>query len=151
MAFTIDIGYTTDNVSKVGKAVTTIQSGVSIHPLSVLQQHSPVFIIDYDSRFLNANYVTADFLGRKYFCTVSVDTAQSMALSCTVDVLSSFDLSSCPIMVTRCGGLGAPTDYPDSKYPILPNKKDITSIVRANNALNVNSGVYILTVIGGGT
>ncbi len=151
MAFTVDIGYTTDNINKVNKSVTYIQQGVTIHPLSVLQQHAPVFVIDFDSRFLSANYVVAGFLGRKYFCSVSVDTAQTMALSCTVDVLSSFDLSGCPIQVTRCGGLGAPTDYPDSKFPIIPNRKDITSTVRANPELDVNNGVYILTVIGGGT
>ncbi len=151
MAFTIDIGYTTDNVKTVNKSVTVIESGVSIHPTSSINQLSPVFIIDRDDRYLNANYVTATFLKRKYYCTVSINPAGAMVLSCNVDVLSSFDLSSCPIQVTRCGGLGKPTMYPDTKYPIIPNKKDITSIIRDNAALHVNNGVYVLTVIGGGT
>lgn len=151
MAFTVDIGYTTDNVKKVNKTVTYIEQGVVIHPTSVISQLSPVFIIDRDDRYLSANYVIATFLKRKYYCTVSVNPAGAMVLTCSVDVLSSFDLSMCPIQVTRCGGLGAPTMYPDTKYPIIPNKKDITSIVRSNSELNVNSGVYVLTTIGGGT
>lgn len=151
MAFTIDIGYTTDNIKKVNKTVTYIAQGVVIHPTSSISQLSPVFIIDRDDRYLSANYVIATFLARKYFCSVSVNPAGAMVLSCSVDPLSSFDLSSCPIQVTRNGGIGKPTMYPDTKYPIIPNKKDITSIVRSNAALHVNNGVYVLTVIGGGT
>ena len=151
MAFTIDIGYTTDNIKKVGKSMTTIQSGVSISPLSVINQLNPVFVVDRDDRFLNANFVSCTYLNRKYFCTVSVDTAQTMTISCTVDPLSSFNLSACPIMVTRNGGIGKPTKYPDSKYPILPNEKSITSIVRSNPILTANGGAYILTTIGGNT
>lgn len=149
--FTIDIGYTTENNLKVNKAYTTIQSGVQIHPTSSISQENPVFIIDYDSRFLNANYVICSALGRKYFASISTDTANRMIITCSCDYLSSFNLSNCPIQVTRNGGIGKPTDYPDTKYPILPNQKEITSIVRTNNILNVNSGVYVLTVIGGAT
>lgn len=148
--FTIDIGYTTENIKKVNKAYTTIQSGVNISPLSTISQLSPVFVINYDSRFLNANYVVCSTLGRKYFCKVSVDTAQRMILTCMVDYYSSFDLSNCKIHVVRNGGIGSPTDYPDTKYPIKPNQKEITSIVRTTSELNVNYPYgYILTVIGG--
>ena len=151
MAFTIDIGYTTDNNLKVNKSATWIQQGVSISPLSVIDQLSPVFVIDRNDSFLNANYVRCTYLGRKYFATVSVDTANSMIITCKVDHLSSFDLSACPITVTRNGGIGRPTDYPDTQYPIKPNQKAITSITRSNNILTVNGGQYVLTVIGGGT
>lgn len=149
--FTINIGYTTDNIKKVGKTFTPIQSGVEISPLSTINQLSPVFVVDFDSSFLNANYVECSTLGRKYFCKVSVDTAQRMILTCSVDYLSSFDLSNCPIMVTRNGGIGKPTHYPDSKFPIYPNEKDITSIIRTNSILTANGGSYVLTVIGGNT
>lgn len=149
MAFTIDIGYTTDNNLKVNKSVTWLQQGVSISPLSVIDQLNPVFVIDRNDSFLSANYVSCSYLGRKYFATVSVDTAQTMTITCKVDHLSSFDLSGCPITVTRNGGIGQPTDYPDTQFPIKPNQKDITSIVRSNSILTVNGGSYILTVIGG--
>lgn len=155
MAFTIDIGYTTDNTYKVNKAVSYIAQGVSIHPLSTVNQLSPVFVIDYDSRFLNANYVKATFLGRVYYCTVSVDTAQKMYLSCSVDYLSSFGLGNCPITVTRNGGIGAPTEIPDNKLPVIPNRKKIDSITTFSPDINsvfindTRSLNYVVTVVGG--
>lgn len=148
--FTIDLAYTTENNLKVNKTYTTIQSGVQIHPTSTISQENPVFVIDYDTRFLSANYVICTALGRKYNALITTDTAGRMIITCTSDYLSSFNLSNCPIQVTRNGGIGKPTNYPDTKYPIIPNQKDITSIVRTNNILNVNSDTYILTVIGGG-
>ena len=149
--FTIDIGYTTENNLKVNKSYTTILAGVQIYPTSTISQENPVFVIDYDSRFLNANYVICSALGRKYFATISTDTANRMIINCSCDYLSSFNLSNCPIQVTRNGGIGKPTKYPDNKYPIYPNIKDITSITRSNSILTANSGAYILTVIGGGS
>lgn len=155
MAFTIDIGYTTDNTYKVNKTVSYIAPDVSIHPLSTVNQLSPVFVIDYDSRFLNANYVRATFLGRLYYCTVSVDTARKMYLSCSVDYLSSFNLKNCPITVTRNGGIGAPTEIPDNKLPVIPNRKKIDSITTFSpdiNSVFINdprSHNYVVTVVGG--
>jgi hypothetical protein len=147
--FTIDIGYTTENNLKVNKSYTTILSGVQIYPTSTISQENPVFVIDYNAAFLNANYVICPALGRKYFATISTDTANRMIITCSCDYLSSFNLSNCPIQVTRNGGIGKPTKYPDNKYPIYPNIKDITSITRSNAILTANSGAYILTVIGG--
>lgn len=154
MAFTIDIGYTTDNTYKVNKTVSYIAQGVSIHPLSTVNQLSPVFVVDYDSRFLNANYVIANFLGRKYMCTVSVDTAQKMYLTCSVDYLSSFALGNCPITVTRNGGIGAPTEIPDNKLPVIPNRKNIDSITVFNSnisdfANDPRALNYVVTTVGG--
>lgn len=148
--FTIDLAYTTENNLKVNKSYTTIQNGVEIHPTSTISQENPVFVIDYDNRFLRANYVICSALDRKYNALITTDTAGRMIITCTSDYLSSFNLSNCPIHVTRNGGIGKPTDYPDTKYPIIPNQKDITSIVRTNPILNANSDTYILTVIGGG-
>lgn len=125
MAFTIKIGYTADNPQKVSKTVTWIDSSVSISPLSTINQLNPVFIVDYSSSYLTANYVECTDLGRKYFCTVSMDTAQRIILTCKVDVLSSFDLSECDITVTRNEGIGAPTKIPDSRLPVLPNIEEV--------------------------
>lgn len=121
MSMTIKIGYTTDNPLKVGKSVTWINSSVYISPLSTISQLAPVFVIDYNSLYLNANYVECTDLSRSYFCTVSVDTAGRMVLSCNVDVLQRSDLGNCKITVTRNGGIGKPTKIPDSKYPVIPN------------------------------
>lgn len=154
MAFTIDIGYTTDNTFTVNKSVSYIAQGVTIHPLSTVNQLSPVFVIDYDSRFLNANYVRATFLGRKYFCLISFDTAQKMYLSCSVDFLSSFALGNCPITVTRNGGIGAPTEIPDNKLPVIPSRKRLDSITVFNSnisdfANDPRALNYVITTVGG--
>lgn len=154
MAFTIDIGYTTDNTYKVNKTVSYIAQGVTIHPLSTVNQLSPVFVVDYDSRFLTANYVRANFLRRMYLCTVSVDTAQKLYLSCSVDYLSSFALRDCAITVTRNGGIGAPTEIPDSKLPVIPNRKNIDSITVFNSnisdfANDPRALNYVITTVGG--
>lgn len=150
MAFYISVGTTYDNNKKVNKTVS-YNNPVLIHPTSNINQLNPVFIVDRNDSFLTCNYVDCSFLGRKYFAKVSVLPANKMMIECSVDYLSSFNLSNCPIHVTRNGGINAPTNYPDSKFPIFPNEKDITSIVRTNSILNVNSGAYVLTVIGGGS
>ena len=154
MSFTINIGYTTDRVDKVNKSFTPLSpaAGVSISPLSSINQLSPVFVVDYNAAYLSANYVVVGApLNRKYYCGVSVDTAGRMVLTCTCDYLSSFNLANCPIQVTRNGGIGKPTDYPDDKFPIKPNQCDITSTIKTTNELDVNiSRGYVLTVIGGG-
>ena len=155
MAFSILIGYTNDNVKKVNKGYTLLSADpVPISPLSSVNQLSPVFVIDYNASFMGANYVIVGApLNRKYFCSVTIDTAGRMVLTCECDYLSSFNLTSCPIQVTRNGGIGKPTDYVDTKYPIKPNQVDITSIVKSSGVINVNKqdGGYLLTVIGGNT
>jgi hypothetical protein len=151
---TIDICKTTSDPDVADKTSTTtiIQGSVNIEPTSIISQLDPVFIVDYDSRYLAANYIICQELGRKYFCTVSVNTAKRCVISCNVDPLSSFDLSSCLIGVIRNEGIGAPTMYPDPKLPVYPSKKNIGSIVmqEISGLLTANgSWCYVLTVIGG--
>ena len=151
MAFTINVCYTTAPPNKINRAYTIIDS-VTISPLSTINQLSPVFVIDYDSRFLNANYVIAGFLSRKYFCTVSVDTAGRMVLTCKVDVLAN-DFSNCSLTVTRNGGIGKPTMIPDDKLPILPNKETITSTTAENPYFSgglLDTYCYLVTIMNGG-
>lgn len=149
---TIDICSTTDDPGVAGKTYTTIQSSVNIEPTSIINQLNPVFVVDYDSRYLAANYIVCSELGRQYFCLVSVNTAGRCIITCNVDPLSSFDLSSCSIGVIRNEGIGAPTMYPDQKLPVYPSRKNIGSIImeETSGLLSANGEwCYILTVIGG--
>lgn len=151
MAFTIDIGVTTDNDNKINKSVSWLsgESGVTIHPTSVLSQLAPVFVIDYNANFLTANYVRADFFGRSYNALVSVDTAGKMLLSCNVDFLA-FNFSNCPITVVRSGSIGAPTEIPDNKLPVKPSTEKIEQIPISNNEFKqLLTYPYVLQVIGG--
>lgn len=152
MAFYIDIGYSTDPPEKVNRAYTIIKENVPIAPTSIIDQLHPVFIIDMDNTLLNANYVVANFLGRKYFGLISVNTAHRIVITCSVDYLA-FDVSECDITVTRNGGIGKPTYIPDNKLPILPNRETITSTTASNPYFSVGlleNHCYLVTVINGG-
>ena len=151
MSFSISIATATAPPNKVNRGYSVIDS-VTISPLSSINQLSPVFVIDYDARFLNANYVIATFLSRKYFCTVSIDTAGRMVLTCKVDVLAN-NFNECPLTVTRNGGIGKPTYIPDEKLPILPNRETITSTTAENPYFSsglLDNKCYLVTVINGG-
>lgn len=152
MAITIKLGTTTDNVDKVGKTYTeaTPSGGVVIEPTSIIDPITPKFIINRDDSYINCNYCEATFLGRKYFAKVSVDTGSRMIVDCTVDYLSSFDLSNCPITVVRNGDIGSPTVIQDNKYPIAPNREKLQQIPISNSNFTANgNGCYVLQVIGG--
>ena len=149
---TIDICSTAQDPLVADKSYSVIQASVAIEPTSIISQMNPVFIVDYDSRYLGANYIVCGDLGRKYYCTVSVNTAQRCVIECHVDPLSSFDLSNCLIGVIRNEGIGAPTMYPDQKLPVYPSKKNIGSIImqETSGLLTANGDwCYILTVIAG--
>lgn len=160
MSFAIELGITQDNPFKVNKSYTIVSppGGVIIEPTSTINQLNPVFKINYNDAYININYVVASFLGRKYNCLVDYQIGKIMTLHCTVDYLSSFDLSNCPITVLRNGGIGKPTKVIDNKLPIVPNVKQVRSTIAVNNALTtadlidgMQPYVYILTVQNGGT
>ena len=133
---------------KYSKTKTQIGTSITIDPLSTINELNPVFVVSYNSQLLACNYITCSELGRSYFATKSIDTAGRIVFSCTVDYISSFDLSSCPINVVRNGGIGSPTMIPDSKLPINPNKKEVIKTSLYNNLFTKSeSYCYLLTVI----
>lgn len=157
VSITINIGTTTENVDKVNKSPVWYTGGGEtaypfiIKPTSIINNLNPVFIIDYNSALLDCNYVSCETLGRKYFIThIGVDTAQTMRIECAVDVLSSWDLSGCPVTVVRNGGIGSPTKIPDSKLPVKPSTENIKQIPVENSEFKqLLTYPYVLQVIGG--
>lgn len=149
----IDICSTTDDPLVVDKSYSAIGQSVPIEATSIIDQENPIFIIDYNSSYLAANYIVCSTLRRKYFINkVSVNTAKRIIFTCKVDPLSSFSLGSCAISAIRNEGIGAPTMYPDPKLPVYPSKKNIGSIImeETSGLLTANgTWCYILTVIGG--
>lgn len=154
MSFYIKLGNTTENSMSVDKTYTEVTptGGVEIAPTSTIDQLKPVFVIEYNSNYININYCEAPFLGRKYFALVKYDSGNRMTVECEVDYLSSFDLSECDITAVRNGGIGAPTKIQDNKYPIIPNEETIDQVPISNSEFTANgTGCYVLQVIGGAT
>jgi hypothetical protein len=152
MSFYIEIGTTNDNNNKVNKSVEwkSPSGGVLIDPKSTLDVIKPVFIINNNPAYLTCNYVKASFLNRQYFARITLDTGGRMIVTCSVDVLSSFDLSECELTVLRSEQEAAPTKIQDGKLPILPNEQTVQQTVSENPGLTpYGTECYIITVIGG--
>lgn len=152
MSFYIEIGITNDNNNKVNKSVNwqSPPGGVLIDPKSTLDVIKPVFIINNNPAYLTCNYVKASFLNRQYFARITLDTGGRMIVTCSVDVLSSFDLSECEMTVLRSEQEAAPTKIQDGKLPVIPNEQIIEQTVSENSALTpYGTECYIITVIGG--
>ena len=145
----LKIGKTTDNNMKVNKSFSeVIAENVNIEPTSIVNKLNPVFVVTYNSRYLDANYVYCSDIDRYYFCVPSVNTGGRVVLTCTIDYLSGVDLSECSITVLRNGN--KPTNIPDNKFPVIPNDETITQTVAVNNDLSPNHEYcYVLTCIGG--
>lgn len=158
MSFYIDIGYTTDNAYKLQKdfVVLSPEGGVAIDAKAPIDILHPVFVINYNPVYINANYIYAAFLNRYYFVSAPIlMTGDRMSIPCSVDYLSSFDLSNCPITATRNGGIGHPTLIPDNKLPVLPSQIEQQYITVYNDAIDQNANFegslsYVLSVISGG-
>ena len=152
MSFTIKLGNTTDNASAVAKTYTEVTptGGVEISPTSTIDQLNPIFIIQYNANYVNINYCEAPFLGRKYFARATYESGNRMTINCTVDFLSSFDLSNCQVTAVRNGGLGAPTKIQDSKFPVLPNTETVKQVPIVHSAFTpYGERCYVLQCIGG--
>lgn len=82
---------------------------------------NPVFIINYNTSFLNCNYCYVNELNRYYYVDISLDSAKRMILNCAVDVLMSFknDILNSDCTVIRSESIGKPTYIIDDKLPIM--------------------------------
>lgn len=127
---------------------------IPVEPTELVNSMNPVFDIAYDASYLNANYLYCDTFDRYYYLSPPhLNTAGRLELSCSIDVRQSFKTA---IMNTYCTILRSsiynkPTLYPDSKLPVYPNEKIVTSIElpEVNNELDVDgTWCYLLTVMG---
>ena len=153
LSYTITIGNNSDNISKVNKQITAVKSDVVINPKEMQNILKPVFVIDYDSTLINCNYVTTSFTNYQYFIdSISINTGGRMVLNCSIDPLSGFDFSECPITVVRSESTGI-NKITDNKLPILPNEETLEQIPinDSDNSFNTTSDTkcYILQCIGG--
>lgn len=98
---------------------TALGTALVLEPTASVGCLNPVLSIKYNSTFLPANYCQIDTFGRYYWCSVAVDTAGRMTVSCKVDYLMSWatEIEACPATIVRAE-LGKPTYVPDNKLPV---------------------------------
>ena len=142
-------------LDKITSATTLTATPLTIKVKDKISLIAPIFEIDYNSMYLAANYCYCDALDRYYYIRdIRVNTAARLELVCEVDVLQSFasSIKSANVIITRSESIAQPTQIIDSKLPINPANKIVTSILlpETSDSLNTNAEYsYLLTVIGG--
>lgn len=142
-------------LDKISSASTiALVEGISVAPTERLDILDPVFILDFNSAYLRANYLYCDTFLRYYYIRSAVQTGKKLELRCSVDVRQTYaaGIRASTGTIIRAEDKGSPTIYPDSKFPVNPGKKYITSIVLPETSKTMGTDIpysYLLTVIGG--
>lgn len=142
-------------VDKITGAVALNNTPITIKPTDKISLLQPVFEIDIESAYMTANYLYCDTFDSYYYITdVRVNTAQRLELECLIDVRQTFSASllKSDATVIRNEKLRYPTQIQDSKLPVNPSRKVITSIVipEVNKSFSTSATYsYLLTVVGG--
>lgn len=117
---------TSDPPEKLEKELSIIGTATALKPTARVDMLNPVIVCNANAARLAANYVYIDTFDRYYWCTVSLDTANRMILSCKVDYLMSWknSIRNCPAMILRNENIGI--NYViDKKLPVDPNRFSI--------------------------
>lgn len=149
------ISFDTRELDKVNGVTPVNPTAITVDPLNAVSTIHPVFVLDYNSNYVNCNYLYCDTLDSYYYITDRrINTAGRLELLCTIDVRTTFSaaIKSTPCTIIRADSIGNPTKIIDSKLPVNPQKKYITSIVlpETSNTMSTTAEYsYLLTVIGG--
>lgn len=122
-------------INKTVENVITLSNVKPFEPCDILQ---PKFITDYNPNILNANYCHCDTFSRSYFITdVTILTANSMMITCSVDVLQTYatDILNSEVSVIRSESTGS-TDIPDGSYPVNPSRVWYEGIILQGNEIS---------------
>lgn len=147
-----DNNYVTKDIRPIAAGALTARAP---HEVSIL---SPVLTFDYNTAFLLANYAYIPEYNRYYYIkNIITDTAKRVHLELSVDPLMSFasQIRQCTAQIIRLEDVGAPTEIPDNKLPVVPSRKKIDSITVFSpdiNSVFINdprSLNYVVTVVGG--
>lgn len=146
-------------LNKVSNDTPYILQPADLKPNTEVSIINPTFIFTNPSTIIGCNYLYCDTFDRYYFITnISVDTAQRAIVECNIDVLQSWSaqIKASTATILRSESIGKPTKFIDSKLPVFPTKKNVTSIIMQQKSIPLNSQLstadgdnYLLTVIGG--
>ena len=130
-------------LEKVTSATPYTEVHTTVKPTDTVDIISPTFTFAYSAAALSANYLYCNDFNRYYFITnIAIETGGRVRVSCSIDVLQTYadSIRNCKATVIRTATSGAPTMYSDSKFPVYPSKKVVTSITSAetSNSLSAN-------------
>lgn len=124
----ITIGSTSDDKRKLSKSFSGTNITAKLkQPCDIL---NPIFIISYDKAYMTANYIYVPDFARYYFINnISVMPGNRAELSCSVDVLMSYQqaIKSLKVDVERQEHLTEPY-LPDPSYVYL-NTYDVINLL----------------------
>lgn len=135
------------------KKITEIAKIETIEPYDEINILNPSFIINYDKKFLDCNYIYCLELNRYYYVNVSINIAKRMVLTGSVDPLMSFkdQILQSYAVILRSESIGKPTVTPDNQLPINTGESQIL-VQGGFNSLGVigpDTDGYIITTLGG--
>ena len=150
---TIHLYKTNDDTRKAWKSLTALtgENGIEAVPTTGMSKLSPVLILAYNSSYLEANYCYIPLFDRYYTIgTPDIDIGEKIVIPCSVDaVMSAYSsLGGQSINAVRSQSAGI-NIIPDSKLPILPNVKEVTSTILTSSLFDKSdTNSYLLAVIG---
>lgn len=154
---TVQLYYNTSPPHYLNKHLTAVGSTQTITPYNAVNINHPSFIIDAVNYAPRVNYCKATFDNgdiKYYYCTITLNNGGQNILSCDIDPLmtNAAQIIACNATILRYSRKGEKTGatmFPDDKYPIIPNRKDIKSTVLKSNFFKRAGGYsYLLSVIG---
>lgn len=132
--------------------LTQIGTARTLAPTQIIDELTPIFVIDYNAIFLNCNYVYCNEFNKFYFAKKSIDTAGKMIFTCVADSLHTWheQIKNCNATVIRNEAAG--TNFvKDDKLPIDENRFFITGYEFPDSPLEykqTNNKPYLLITNG---
>lgn len=155
MQITIYINTADSRVANKSGHLTTIAS-LSGRPTEADSIVTPQIIVDWKPQYNRVNYAYIVDFGKYYFIKdiVVKSGGQAILYLDADDRYNWYDYyKSKTAIITRSEKIGAPTEIPDSKLPIDPNRHELLTLPILKNgaptfAQTINQCDYVLATVG---
>lgn len=144
----------TDDERVLDKTTSTVAT-VTAEPTENVDILTPEMIIENNTAYLAANYCYIEEFSRYYYIKdITLMRGHRCKLSLYIDVLMTYStaIRECSGVITRSESAGKPTQIPDDRLPIDPNRNELLSILFSRTPFNIdpmNAKCWQLTTIGG--
>lgn len=157
MAFNATVYVLQDDPRTLMKRFTNEEPVNDIRPTDIVDLMNPSFILNYDAKYIGKNYIHVEApFNRYYFINdMKIDIGKKIVINCSVDVLQTYkdSISESTAYIMRTGREASKAAYlPDENVPVTTASQVQNYQFNKTpfNAIDGESGNYVLTVIGGG-